>query len=79
MPYHDVMSAYTFSPMFKVNYFTEFSDESSDDDNVDLSKMTEEEKKKYFEEKAKRKEAREKRRKEKYGDKYEEMAARREA
>lgn len=50
-----------------------FSDESTDDDDVDLSKMTEEEKKIYFEEKAKRKAEREKRRREKYGDKYDEI------
>ncbi|XP_046353241.1 uncharacterized protein LOC124133066 isoform X2 [Haliotis rufescens] len=60
------------------NYTGVFSDESSDDDDVDLENMTEEEKKKYFAEKAKRKEAREKRRREKYGDKYDEMVAKHE-
>ncbi|GFO14403.1 hypothetical protein PoB_004090800 [Plakobranchus ocellatus] len=53
----------------------DFSDASTDSDAVDLSNMTEEEKKKYFEEKAKRKAEREKRRREKYGDKYDEMMA----
>ena len=43
------------------------------DDEPDLSKMTEKERKQYFEAKAKRKAEREKKRKEKYGDKYEEM------
>ena len=53
----------------------DFSDASTDSEAVDLSNMTEEEKKKYFEEKAKRKAEREKRRREKYGDKYDEMMA----
>ena len=43
------------------------------EDEPDLSKMTEEEKKKYFEDKAKRKAERERRRREKYGDKYDDM------
>ena len=52
-----------------------FSDATTDDDDVDLENMTEEEKKAYFEGKAKRAAEREKRRREKYGDKYEEMMA----
>ena len=55
---------------------TDFSDDllSTDSENEpDLSKMTEEEKKKYFEAKAKRQAEREKKRREKYGDKYDEM------
>ncbi|OWF41951.1 hypothetical protein KP79_PYT10988 [Mizuhopecten yessoensis] len=50
-----------------------FSDCTTDDDDVDLENMTEEEKKAYFKGKAERAEAREKRRREKYGDKYDEM------
>nr|XP_034317865.1 zinc finger CCCH domain-containing protein 13 isoform X1 [Crassostrea gigas] len=50
-----------------------FSDCTTDDDDVDLENMTEEEKKAYFEGKAKRAAEREKRRREKYGDKYDEM------
>ncbi|XP_059175867.1 uncharacterized protein LOC131955682 [Physella acuta] len=53
----------------------DFSDASTDSDDVDLENMTEEERQKYFEEKAKRKAEREKRRREKYGDKYDEMMA----
>ena len=51
----------------------DFSDASTDSDLVDLSHMTEEEKKAYLEAKAKRKVEREKRRREKYGDKYDLM------
>ena len=51
----------------------DFSDASTDSDLVDLSHMTEEEKKAYLEAKAKRKIEREKRRREKYGDKYDLM------
>ena len=48
--------------------------QSTDEENEpDLSKMTEKEKKEYLEKKAKRKAEREKKRKEKYGDKYDEM------
>lgn len=50
-----------------------FSDCTTDDDDVDLENMTEEEKKAYFKAKAERAAAREKRRREKYGDKYDEM------
>lgn len=52
-----------------------FSDCTTDDEDVDLENMTEEEKKAYFEAKAKRAAEREKRRREKYGDKYDEMIA----
>ncbi|XP_078339440.1 uncharacterized protein LOC111107058 isoform X2 [Crassostrea virginica] len=52
-----------------------FSDCTTDDEDVDLENMTEEEKKAYFEAKAKRAAEREKRRREKYGDKYDEMMA----
>lgn len=55
----------------------DFSDATTDD-NVDLSKMTEDEKEAYFREKEKRKAAREKRRREKYGDKYDEIMKKRE-
>ncbi|KAK3580637.1 hypothetical protein CHS0354_013399 [Potamilus streckersoni] len=51
----------------------DFSDSSTESDDVDLENMTEEERQKYFEEKAKRKEEREKKRREKYGDLYDVM------
>ena len=51
----------------------DFSDASTDSDLVDLSHMTEEEKRVYLEARAKRKAEREKRRREKYGDKYDLM------
>ena len=51
----------------------DFSDASTDSDLIDLSNMTEEQKKQYLEERAKRKAEREKRRREKYGDKYDLM------
>ncbi|XP_061187777.1 uncharacterized protein LOC133195840 [Saccostrea echinata] len=57
------------------DYEPVFSDCTTDDDDVDLENMTEEEKKAYFEAKAKRAAEREKRRREKYGDKYDEMMA----
>ncbi|KAJ8301112.1 hypothetical protein KUTeg_020099 [Tegillarca granosa] len=57
---------------------SDFSDDSSSDDNVDLSKMTDEEKKEYFENKERRRQEREKRRREKYGSKYDDIMERRE-
>ncbi|KAH9510115.1 hypothetical protein Btru_043506 [Bulinus truncatus] len=57
----------------KPGEISDFSDSTTDSDDVDLENMTEEERQKYFEEKAKRKAEREKRRREKYGDKYDEM------
>ncbi|XP_033745323.1 LOW QUALITY PROTEIN: uncharacterized protein LOC117330881 [Pecten maximus] len=56
---------------------SEFSDVTTDDD-VDLSKMTEEEKKEYFAEKERKKQAREKRRREKYGSRYDEILKKKE-
>lgn len=55
----------------------EFSDTTTDD-NVDLSKMTEEEREAYLRNREKRRAAREKRRREKYGDKYDEIMKKRE-
>ncbi|XP_052104237.1 zinc finger CCCH domain-containing protein 13-like [Mytilus californianus] len=52
---------------------SEFSDASTDDDDVDLSKMTEEEKEEYFKNKEERRKEREARRRAKYGDKYDEI------
>ncbi|XP_069142672.1 eukaryotic translation initiation factor 5B-like [Argopecten irradians] len=56
---------------------SEFSDVTTDDD-VDLSKMTEEEKKEYFAEKERKRQAREKRRREKYGSRYDEILKKKE-
>ena len=50
-----------------------FSDATTDDDDVDLSKMTEEEKEEYFKNKEERRKQREARRRAKYGDKYDEI------
>lgn len=50
-----------------------FSDCTTDDEDVDLANMTEDEKKEYFKAKAEKAVAREQRRREKYGDKYDEM------
>ena len=57
----------------------EFSDATTDSDAVDLDAMTPEERERYLAERAKRREEREKRRREKYGDKYDEMFAAKEA
>ena len=62
---------------FQLTYFKHFlSDDlqSTDEENEpDLTKMTESERKEYLEKKAKRKAEREEKRKERYGEKYEEM------
>ncbi len=52
-----------------------FSDSSEEE--VDMSAMTEEERRDYLEKREKRRQAREKRMREKFGDKYEEMKRRR--
>jgi len=57
---------------------SDFSDDSTDDENVDLSKMTESEKQEHFEKKEKRKLERERKRREKYGSKYDEIMKKRE-
>jgi hypothetical protein len=57
----------------------EFSDATTDSDAVDLDAMTPEEREKYLKEREKRRAAREQKRREKYGDKYDEMFAAKEA
>jgi hypothetical protein len=52
-----------------------FSDCTTDSEAVDLENMTEEEKTRYLADRAVRRATREQKRKEKYGDAYEEIAA----
>lgn len=53
----------------------QFSDATTDSDAVDLDAMTPEERERYLAERAVRRADREKKRREKYGAKYDEMAA----
>ena len=62
----------------RISGLTDFSDATTDEEDVDLSKMTEEEKVEYFKRREAKRQAREKRRREKYGDKYEDIMKRRE-
>ncbi|GFO14407.1 hypothetical protein PoB_004091200 [Plakobranchus ocellatus] len=59
---------------------SDFSDESlSDDENVDLSKMTEEEREAYFAERERKRQLIEERRRATYGDKYDEVMKKKKA